>query len=192
MNQLIECRTCGKEVSMNAVTCPHCGEPYPTRSIVCPKCGSEEIAVQGRKGFNTGKALVGAILVGPLGVAAGGLGHQNILLTCSNCGYNWQATPQQLQAQLMGKPLMGKPPLLEVGMTMTGVVLSGNKSSSFFSSPIVVDLGSGRLGSLSPRGGVYTPGDSIEVSITMLLPSNRGNGFRYMLELVDRGQFLLK
>ena len=160
---------------MNALTCPHCGEPYPARSIVCPKCGSDEIAVQGRKGFNTGKALVGAILVGPLGVAAGGLGHQNILLTCSNCGYNWQATPQQLQAQLMGKPL------LEVGVTVTGEVLSVDK----FFSQLRVDLGSGRLGTLFPRRKDlkgFTPGDSIEVRIKMLLP---GNG--YMLELVDRG-----
>jgi len=181
---------------MNALTCPHCGEPYPARSIVCPKCGSDEIAVQGRKGFSTGKALVGAILVGPLGVAAGGLHHQNILLTCSNCGYSWQATPQQLQAQLVGKPR------LESGTTMTGVVRSVNKFGFNPEYSLTVDLGSGQLGTLrldsinrSRRRRGLTPiaqGDSIEVLIKKPSLGNLGIDFGYMLKLVDRWQLLSK
>ncbi len=29
---LIQCKTCGKQVSQNASSCPHCGEPVPKKS----------------------------------------------------------------------------------------------------------------------------------------------------------------
>lgn len=51
----------------------------------CFKCGSTYITAQ-KKGFGVGKALIGAVAVGPLGVAAGGINKNKIKLTCLNCG----------------------------------------------------------------------------------------------------------
>lgn len=55
----------------------------------CPKCGMGFMsAVSERKGgFSGGKALVGAALVGPLGLAAGALGKKKTTYRCNRCGY---------------------------------------------------------------------------------------------------------
>lgn len=54
----------------------------------CPKCNSTSIYA-GKKGFGIGKALAGAVLVGPIGLLAGGIGMKKIKLTCLNCGHEW-------------------------------------------------------------------------------------------------------
>jgi len=38
-------------------------------------------------GFSGGKALVGAVLVGPIGLAAGALGKKKTTYQCNRCGY---------------------------------------------------------------------------------------------------------
>jgi translation initiation factor IF-1 len=191
MSELVKCRTCGELVSSNATACPHCGEPYPTRSIVCPHCGSDDLAVHGRKGFSTGKALVGAILVGPLGVAAGGLGHQNIRLTCSKCGYGWEDTQSNLNAQVTGKTV------LEKGVTLDGTVFSTRSGGV-----LEVDLGDGNVGTLYITGAIsrkrkkmgraaIQPGDSVTVQISDTpLPGNIGVQMGYLLKLIDPFQIL--
>ena len=55
----------------------------------CPKCGS--ISLSGNKqGFGIGKAAVGIALVGGVGLLAGGLGANNTIVTCLNCGYKFK------------------------------------------------------------------------------------------------------
>lgn len=39
-----------------------------------------------KKGFGAGKAWVGAVAVGPLGLLAGGIGSGNVEVTCLKCG----------------------------------------------------------------------------------------------------------
>lgn len=185
MSELAKCRTCGELVSTNATTCPHCGEPYPTRSIVCPNCGSDELVVHGRKGFSTGTALVGALLVGPLGAAVGAFGHQNIRLTCSKCGHSWEASPQELQAQVKGVAPLKK------GATVDGVVLSVH------SGVITVDLGDERRGTVLGLNAIQRQrrekgyptikqGDSIRVTVVWA-PGRGilGAQLGYNLEFVD-------
>lgn len=46
-------------------------------SIKCPKCGSTQIHTD-KKGFSTGKAVAGAIVAGPFGLAAGAIGKNKI------------------------------------------------------------------------------------------------------------------
>lgn len=55
----------------------------------CPQCGGNylhEVDTQ-RKGFCVGKAIGGAVLLGPVGLLAGALGKKKSLYICRNCGF---------------------------------------------------------------------------------------------------------
>jgi len=55
----------------------------------CPKCGSTSLS--GRKqGFGLGKAVAGAVLLGGVGLLAGGIGANKTVVTCLNCGYKFK------------------------------------------------------------------------------------------------------
>lgn len=54
-------------------------------SLKCPKCGSANISAN-KKGFSFGKALVGGILTGGVGLLAGTIGSSKIKITCLACG----------------------------------------------------------------------------------------------------------
>ncbi|MBQ3058490.1 MAG: hypothetical protein IJD00_06020 [Clostridia bacterium] len=58
-------------------------------TIVCPICGKATMCPIGERtgGFSGGKAAVGAILLGPIGLAAGALGKKKTMYQCKNCGY---------------------------------------------------------------------------------------------------------
>jgi ribosomal protein L37E len=53
--------------------------------ISCPRCGSTQLNTQ-RKGFGLGKALVGGVLTGGIGLIAGFHGSRKVLITCLKCG----------------------------------------------------------------------------------------------------------
>ena len=57
--------------------------------IKCPKCGSTQI-MGNKKGFSGGKAVGGALVLGPLGVLAGLHGSKKVVVTCLNCGHKWE------------------------------------------------------------------------------------------------------
>ena len=54
----------------------------------CPKCRSTKTTFN-RQGFGVGKAAVGAVLTGGIGLLAGGIGFNKIKLTCLECGHSW-------------------------------------------------------------------------------------------------------
>ncbi len=56
----------------------------------CPKCrlGFLEAVGERTGGFSGGKAALGAIIAGPIGLAAGALGKKKILYLCKRCGYS--------------------------------------------------------------------------------------------------------
>lgn len=56
--------------------------------IKCPRCGSEMVE-GGKKGFGVGKAIVGGVLTGGIGLAAGLIGKNKLQYTCLKCGYKW-------------------------------------------------------------------------------------------------------
>ena len=65
---------------------------------ICPQCGGKLTAIMERTGgFSGGKAVIGAILVGPLGVAAGALGKKLVTLQCENCGYTIEVKEKNAQ-----------------------------------------------------------------------------------------------
>jgi transcription elongation factor Elf1 len=55
----------------------------------CPKCGSTSLS-GGKQGFGVGKAVAGAVLLGGVGLLAGGIGANNTVITCMNCGYKFK------------------------------------------------------------------------------------------------------
>ena len=57
--------------------------------IKCSNCGSTQI-MGGKKGFSGGKALLGGVLLGGVGLLAGLHGSKKVVITCLNCGHKWQ------------------------------------------------------------------------------------------------------
>lgn len=56
----------------------------------CPMCGKRKEWVMvdvTRKGFSAGKAAVGGLLLGPLGLFGGALGKKKVTYCCRNCGF---------------------------------------------------------------------------------------------------------
>ena len=96
---LINCPECGKEISDKATNCPHCGYPIsepsipasePQKVLCCPKCQSQELHAE-QKGFSGGKAVVGAVLFGGVGLLAGAIGSKDVNITCLKCGNRFKA-----------------------------------------------------------------------------------------------------
>ena len=56
---------------------------------MCPKCKMGMLSAVGERtgGFSGKKAAVGAVLAGPIGLAAGALGKKKVTYKCSSCGY---------------------------------------------------------------------------------------------------------
>jgi len=90
---LINCPECGKEVSDKAQSCPNCGNSLNVKSeefLCCPKCRNKDLHTE-QKGFSGGKALVGAVLTGGIGLLAGTIGSKDIQITCLKCGHKFKA-----------------------------------------------------------------------------------------------------
>ena len=58
--------------------------------IKCPVCGSEQLFAS-KKGFDTKKAIAGAVLTGDalISALAGGLGKDKVEITCLKCGHKF-------------------------------------------------------------------------------------------------------
>ena len=58
----------------------------PSAEIKCPVCKSTQITPN-KKGFGLGKAVVGGLLLGPIGLLGGVIGSDKIKITCLACGH---------------------------------------------------------------------------------------------------------
>ncbi|WP_066308357.1 TerD family protein [Bacillus sp. FJAT-29814] len=63
-------------------------QTYGGDDIICPRCHSTNVRT-GKKGFGLGKAAVGGLILGPIGLLGGFIGQNQLKLTCNNCGSSW-------------------------------------------------------------------------------------------------------
>jgi len=57
-------------------------------TLCCPVCGSTQIQVA-KKGFGLGKAAVGGLLIGPVGLLGGAIGSNKIQRICISCKHSF-------------------------------------------------------------------------------------------------------
>ena len=62
--------------------------PQEDDPVRCPNCSSAQVMAT-KKGFGTGNAAIGAVLLGPVGLAGGMIGANKIALSCLKCGHQW-------------------------------------------------------------------------------------------------------
>jgi tellurium resistance protein TerD len=60
------------------------------KQIKCPMCSSTQLTAN-KKGFGLGKAAIGGILTGGIGLLGGFIGSGKVKITCLNCGNSWKA-----------------------------------------------------------------------------------------------------
>lgn len=66
---------------------------------LCPKCGGALVAISERTGgFSGTKAVAGAVVAGPVGVAAGALGKKLTTVQCQKCGYTMEISASKAQS----------------------------------------------------------------------------------------------
>lgn len=56
----------------------------------CPMCGESikwRLVDVSKKGYSVGKAAIGTVLLGPVGLAAGALGKKKVSYACGRCGF---------------------------------------------------------------------------------------------------------
>lgn len=61
-----------------------------TAPNICPKCrsrGTMDMISERKGGFSGGKAVTGAIILGPIGLVGGALGKKKRQYQCTKCGY---------------------------------------------------------------------------------------------------------
>ena len=56
--------------------------------LLCPRCHSTNVEPIVRRKFSGGKALLGAVIAGPFGLAAGFIGKDSVVAICKDCGYH--------------------------------------------------------------------------------------------------------
>ncbi|WP_321296615.1 hypothetical protein [Marinifilum fragile] len=105
------CPLCGKNLrTENAQQCRYCNNSWhiktPTKKfakvniqrkesnedsniVKCPICASQSLTAN-KKGFGVGKAVVGGLLLGGVGLLGGFVGSRKIKITCLNCGHSWK------------------------------------------------------------------------------------------------------
>lgn len=55
----------------------------------CPKCLSLSVTPL-KQGFGLGKAIVGGVLLGPVGLLGGAIGKNKVKMHCNKCGYKYK------------------------------------------------------------------------------------------------------
>lgn len=70
--------------------------------MACPRCHSNQVTA-GKKGFGLGKAAIGGVLLGPVGLLAGFIGSKNIEFMCLSCKERWNSGSNANTAEWLQK-----------------------------------------------------------------------------------------
>ncbi|HBP40139.1 TPA: hypothetical protein DD450_04670 [Candidatus Woesebacteria bacterium] len=65
------------------------GSNKKIQELKCPKCSSTNFTAN-NKGFGLGKAAVGGVLLGPVGLLGGLVGSKNAVFVCLKCGNQFE------------------------------------------------------------------------------------------------------
>lgn len=95
-NQTQQCITCGDWLYQymtltkeDALEEDSPANDYDPSAIHCPKCRSTQVTAQ-KQGFGLGKAAVGGVLTGGIGLLGGFIRSRKIYLTCLKCGHRFK------------------------------------------------------------------------------------------------------
>ncbi|MBS4191928.1 TerD family protein [Bacillus sp. FJAT-49705] len=84
----------GQQVNHSGYNQPSYGQPYSSSqsyggdNILCTRCGSSNVRT-GQKGFGLGKAAIGSLILGPVGLLGGFIGKKQLKFNCNNCQNTW-------------------------------------------------------------------------------------------------------
>jgi len=65
------------------------GSNKKIQELKCPKCNSTNLTAN-NKGFGLGKAAVGGVLLGPVGLLGGLVGSKKAVFICLKCGNQFE------------------------------------------------------------------------------------------------------
>ena len=81
---------------------PNYSQPTDQGGMSCPTCHSTQVTA-GKKGFGIGKALLGGVMLGPVGILAGFIGSKNMEFVCLSCKTRWNAASNTNTADWLKK-----------------------------------------------------------------------------------------
>ncbi|SLL37100.1 General stress protein 16U [Mycobacteroides abscessus subsp. abscessus] len=61
---------------------------HSSEHLQCNRCHSTNVRT-GEKGFGIGKAAIGGLILGPVGLLGGFIGKGQLKISCNSCGYSW-------------------------------------------------------------------------------------------------------
>lgn len=69
------------------IYCPQCAARQ-AGIPVCPNCGCTQLGTV-KRGYSVGTGILGELFLGPVGLVAGAVGADEILLVCLKCRHTW-------------------------------------------------------------------------------------------------------